>query len=144
MALRDKLAANSYPYLEPGEQIHHIFSAQTGPNPMFSALTWLISFWIKVYIVVVTDRAIVLLSASMWRPTKPRGIYKRVTRHIVLGPVSGLWGKMNIEGERFWVHKRFHKDVLAADMQLGQLGAGQPQQQWQHPQSPQQPGAQLG
>ena len=30
-----------------------------------------------------------------------------------------LWGKITVGGERTWVHKRFHKDVQAADAALG-------------------------
>lgn len=152
MALRDKLAERSYAFLEPGEQVHHVLQAQTGPNPLLGGLTWLVWFWVKTYVVVVTDRAVVLLPSSMWTPAKPRGVYKRLPRQTLLGPVSGLWAQTTLDGERFWINKRFHKDVLAADTQLGQLGAGQPQQwpqqpgqaQQQWPQQPGQPGAQLG
>ena len=41
MALRDKLAANMAGFLEPGEQIRHVFVAQRG-NPAWS----LLSYWI--------------------------------------------------------------------------------------------------
>ena len=143
MALRDKLAERSYPMLEPGEQIHHVFMAQTGPNPWLGALTNLMWFWVKTYVIVVTDRAIVVLRASTWVPSKPKAFYKRLPRVTVLGPVDGLWGKMSIEGERFYVHKRFHKDVTAADQQIAHLGAVQ-QQAWHPQQQPQQPGQQFG
>ena len=33
MALRDKLASRTQPFLEPGEQVTQIFAAQSGPNP---------------------------------------------------------------------------------------------------------------
>jgi hypothetical protein len=29
--------------------------------------------------------------------------------------VSGLWGKIELDDKRYWVHKRFHKDIEAAD-----------------------------
>ena len=150
MALRDKLAERSYAHLEPGEQIQQVFLAQTGPNPLWSFLTYLISFWVKAYVVVVTDRGIVFLKASIWTPSSPKSVVRRLPRNTVLGPLSGLWGKMTIEGQRYYVHKRFHKDVAAADvmvtggqaLQAGQWPAqppqqqAQPQQQW--PAQPQQ------
>ena len=92
--------------------------AQTGPSPLFS----LISYWIVLIaghyaIVVVTDRAIIVLDAHKWRPAKPKGLRLRGPRGTHLGPVSGLWGKVQLD-ERYWVHKRFHKDVRAADNDL--------------------------
>lgn len=117
MAIRDKLVERSQPHLEPGEQIQQVFLAQTGPNPMLGALTYLIAFWVKYYVVVVTDRGIVFLRSGVLTPSKPKSLYKRVARQTTLGPLSGLWGKMMVDGERFWVHKRFHKDVAAADGQ---------------------------
>jgi hypothetical protein len=36
--------------------------------------------------------------------------------------VSGLWGETNALGKRVWVHKRFHKDIEAADAELDAMG----------------------
>jgi hypothetical protein len=129
MALRDKLAARAQPYLQPGEQIRHVFLGQTGPSPYFALLSWLILlFGGKYYVFVVTDRSITVLRASKWMPSKPKAsgnpeaVLPRATQ---LGPVSGLWGQTNALGQRVWVHKRFHKDITEADAEVAQLG-GQP------------------
>ena len=46
-----------------------------------------------------------------------------------MGPLSGLWARTEFTGEKMWVHKRFHKDVEAADAALGQpQSPGQPTQ----------------
>lgn len=59
MALRDKLADRAQPYLEPGEQVRHVFMGQTGPSAWFAALSYLIVLIAgKYFIFVVTDRAI--------------------------------------------------------------------------------------
>jgi hypothetical protein len=120
MALREKLAENVKPYLEPGEQIHQVFVCQTGPSPYWSFLTYLVAFWVKMHAVAVTDRNIVFLRTSIWSQTKPKHVESRLPRGTRLGPLSGLWGKMELEGQKYWVHKRFHKDVAAADAELGQ------------------------
>jgi hypothetical protein len=38
--------------------------------------------------------------------------------------MSGLWGQTNALGKRVWVHKRFQKDVEAADAELAQSQGG--------------------
>jgi hypothetical protein len=118
LALRDKLRDRIQPYLEPGEEVHQVFLAQTGPSPYFA----LLSYWILLIaggyrIVVVTDRAIIVLKAGKWRPAKPKSLLRRGPRQVRLGPVSGLWAKVLL-GESCWVHKRFHKDIEAADADL--------------------------
>ncbi|CAN5798128.1 hypothetical protein BH23ACT2_BH23ACT2_19990 [soil metagenome] len=36
--------------------------------------------------------------------------------------MSGLWGQTHALGQRVWVHKRFHKDLLAADAEMAHFG----------------------
>jgi hypothetical protein len=119
MALREKLQERTAPFLEAGEQGRQVFMAQSGPSPLFA----LVSYWIVLVaghyvIAVVTDRAIVVLTASKLRPSVPKSVLLRLPRATPLGPVSGLWGKIELGGERYWVHKRFHKDIEAADADL--------------------------
>jgi hypothetical protein len=123
MALREKLEQRSAPYLESGEEVRHVFLAQGGPSPYWNFLTYFVLFWIRYRIVVVTDRAIIILNAGKLTPTKPlsegRAFLARLPRQTVIGPVSGLWGKTTFAGEKLYVHKRFHKDVNAADAEIG-------------------------
>ncbi|MEO8694955.1 MAG: hypothetical protein ABI658_15620 [Acidimicrobiales bacterium] len=121
MALRDKLAARAQPFLEPGEQITQIFPAQVGPNPWIvpafgPIIVMLLS---KMRVIAVTDRAVLVFNSSKLTP-KPTALLQRLPRQTRLGPIEGkIWGKTTIGGERTWVHKRFHKDVQAADAALG-------------------------
>jgi hypothetical protein len=117
MALRDKLAARSQPLLPGGTQIRQVFLCQTGPNPLLFILTYLIYFWIQFRIVCVTDDAIYVLRSSKVR-NAPKEVIARLPRQQQLGPVSGLWAKIDIGGERHWVNKRFHSDIEAADRGL--------------------------
>jgi hypothetical protein len=119
MALREKLAERSAPFLEPGEQVRQVFLAQTGPSPMFA----LVSYWIVLatgqrVVVVVTDRAVLVLKAGKMSPSLPKAVLARLPRATSLGPVHGLWGKVELDGQRYWVPKRFHKDIEAADADL--------------------------
>jgi hypothetical protein len=124
MALRDQLAERSGAFLEPGEQVRQVFLAQSGPSPLFVLLSyWIVLFAGLYVIVVVTDRAIVVLRASKLRPTTPKTLLMRLPRGNRLGPVSGLWGKIELD-RRYWVHKRFHKDVDAAVADLAAMDAG--------------------
>lgn len=119
MALRDKLAERTQPYLEPGEQVRHVFMGQTGPSPWFAALSWLIILFAGEYFIfAVTDRAILVMKAGKFLPSKPKSLAARLPRQTQLGPVKGLWGQTEALGKRVWVHKRFHKDIQAADAEL--------------------------
>lgn len=139
MALREKLAERARPHLEPGEQIQSIFLAQGGPSPYWILLSnWIVIFGAKYRIVVVTDRAIVLLRAGRIASTKPKKVELRWQRNVWLGQLSGLWGQVTLD-RRYWVHKRFHKDVAAADEALRAMYPQQSSQQYQQYQQPQQP-----
>jgi hypothetical protein len=124
MALRDKMAERVRPYLEPGEQLRQVFMAQTGPSPYWIFLTYLTMFWNKYLIVAVTDRSIVTFRASAFKPSfvkQPPDVH-RLDRRRTLGPLKGLWGKVELDGQRYWVHRRFHSDVAAADAELAHFG----------------------
>jgi hypothetical protein len=102
-SLREKLAERAGPYLQPGEQVQQIY------------------FAVKPRIIVVTNSRILVLPAGRMTPSKPTagGAAGVLPRQTPLGPVSGLWSATNVNGEKLWVHKRFHKDVAAADAAIG-------------------------
>ncbi|MDE9365248.1 hypothetical protein PZ938_06480 [Luteipulveratus sp. YIM 133132] len=120
MALRDKLVDRAQPYLEPGERVQAVFQAQSGPSPYWSFLTYLMFFWFQPVIVVVTDRAVVVLNAGKLRVTFPKSLRLRGPREVWFGEPSGLWGNIQLD-TKYYVHKRFHKDVRAADEALRQM-----------------------
>jgi hypothetical protein len=113
MALRDKLRERVEPLLEAGERLESAFLAQTGPSPYLSFLTWLVFFWVKYVVVAVTDRRIAVFSASMVAPAKPKALLTSYPRQELKDPGKGLWGVVELDGVRYWVHRRFRKDVLA-------------------------------
>lgn len=117
MALRDKLAERVQPLLQPGEQVQAVVPAQTGFNPM-AALVFgaIIAVLVnKYWMLVVTDRRIVVMKQSKLRMA-PKGIDRELPRATAIGPVSGLWGKSEVLGQKTYIHKRFHKDVEQADL----------------------------
>jgi len=116
MALRDNLRKRMEPLLEPGESIQTVFAAQSGINPYFYFVTWLLAFWCNYVVIAATDRRIVVAKASPWRPTFPKQIEATYPRETRIGSVSGgLWGKFELGGTRYWVHRRLRKDALAVD-----------------------------
>ena len=125
MALRDKLKERAQPLLEPGEQVQQVFPAQSGMNPNLIFVSWLFLLFNKYYTVVATDRAVVVLSASAMRPTFPKAVVMRLPRQTSIGPTSGaLWSAVNLPGmpKPVYVHRRFYKDVAAADAGSGWAG----------------------
>ena len=121
MALRDKLREKIEPQLEPGETLQQVFVAQTGPNPYWLFATYLCFFWIKYWVFAVTDRRILVFHASSAFHIKD--LSGTLPRETKFGPLSGLWARVEVDGTRYWVNKRFQKDVEAADAALVAGGA---------------------
>ena len=115
MALRDKLRDRAQPLLEPGERIQAIFLAQSGPNPGFLFLTYLMVFWTKYWVVAVTDKRIAVLRAPKMTPSKPTALAESFPRDTPLPEPGGtLWTELQLGGTRYWVHRRFWNDLREA------------------------------
>jgi hypothetical protein len=118
LAIRDKLQANAAHLLQPGETVQAVFCAQT--TSQYFAL---ISFWIIILtnayrVVVVTDRRILVCGSGRFRVTPVKDVVRELPRSTRIGPPSGLWWRSETLGQKLYVHKRFHKDVNAADAVL--------------------------
>lgn len=113
----DKIARNVQPRLEQGELLEAAFPAQGGANPNLLLLSgYVLAFWLAKYVVVaVTDRRIAVFEASPKATTKPKALIASFPRDTSLGPVSGMWGKIELGGTRYYVHRRFHGDVEKAN-----------------------------
>jgi hypothetical protein len=118
MGIREKLQERAQPFLEPGEQVQAAFPAQTGPTPWLAGAVGVLiyAFIAKYRVVVVTDRAVLLLKAGPFTPTKPKALVTRLPRSGPVGPPNGkLYAKLTLDGETHWVHRRFWKDIETAD-----------------------------
>lgn len=115
MAIRDKLRANAAPHLQAGENIQAVFCAQTTSQYFALISYWIILFTNAYRVVVVTDRRILVCNSGRLRMTPVKSIVRELPRNVRIGPPSGLWWRCETLGEKLYVHKRFHKDVNAAD-----------------------------
>ena len=117
MASSAKIGENVQPHLEPGEVLQGVFLAQGGTSPNRLLLSgYVLAFWLAKYVVVaVTDRRIAVFEASPSAPSKPKALIGSFPRDTPFGPVSGTWGKIELGGTRYYVHRRFHDDLRAVD-----------------------------
>ncbi|MGD9793870.1 MAG: hypothetical protein AB7V43_10350 [Acidimicrobiia bacterium] len=119
MAIRDKLRNNVAPHLQPGEQVQAVFGAQT-TSQYFALLSyWIIILKNSYRVVAVTDRRILVFRAGRLSTTKVTSLVGEYPRSTRIGPASGLWYKCDAFPERLYVHKRYHKDIAAADGTAG-------------------------
>lgn len=126
MAIRDKMFTKAQPYLQPGEQVQAIIGGQK-ISQWWLLLSALILLFANEYrTIVVTDRRILVLQGTKWTQTTVKGVLAELPRGIQIGPASGLWWKCTTLGEKLYVHKRFHKDVLAADTALAAMQPPRP------------------
>jgi hypothetical protein len=116
MAIRDAMRASAAQFVEPGENVQEVFGAQTASPMMAPLIGWLIVLIVNRYrIVAVTDRRILVLDAGKWSQRKALSVVTELPRETVLGPVSGLWSKIDTSDGKIYVRRYFYKDVKAAD-----------------------------
>lgn len=120
MALRDTMVEKARPYLQPGEQVQAVFGAQKISQWWVLLSVLILLFANRYRTVVVTDRRILVLEGTVMSQTKVVGVLAELPRTTQIGPPSGLWWKCQSLGETLYVHKRFHKDVVAADTMRSQ------------------------
>jgi hypothetical protein len=106
-------------YLQPGEPIQAVIGAQTA-SPYLAALTGVLVFLglNKYRIIAVTPGRIVVLDAGKVSMKKARGVVTELPRSTRLGPGTGVWHRIPAGGETLRVHRRFFKDLDAADAAL--------------------------
>ena len=116
MAIRDSMRGSAASYLAPGETVQAVFGAQTASQWMVPLTGFFLYPLINSYrIVAVTPQRIVVLDAGKWGTKKAKGIVGELPRSRRLGPGSGLWHVIPAGDEKLHVHKRFFKDLEAAD-----------------------------
>jgi hypothetical protein len=110
--LRAKLARQAVPFLEPGEQIHAVFRAQTC-FCIREAIAARCPLW---HMIAVTDRAVLVLDLSLWtcRPTRVRLRHGR-------GVYFGWSRSFTLDNQKVWVVRGFDEDVAAADAALVEI-----------------------
>jgi hypothetical protein len=124
MAIRDSMRASAAQYLQPGETIQEVFGAQTASQWLAALTGFLVFLSLNHYrIVAVTPNRIVILDAGKTSMAKARGVLGELPRSTRLGPASGLWHVIQAGDETLRVHRRFFKDIEAADSSSGSLAA---------------------
>lgn len=121
MALRDAMRESATPYLAPGEPVQAVFGAQT--RSQYLAALGGIFFFLglnRYRIFVVTPARILVLDAGPMSMKKAKGVVTELPRATQLGPTSGVWHVIPVGAEKLRVHRRFFKDIQAADAALSQ------------------------
>lgn len=124
MALRDSMRTSAAAYLQPGEPVQAVIGAQTA-SPMLAALTGVFVFLglNRYRMLAVTPNRIVVLDTGKMSMAKARGVVMELPRSTRLGPATGVWHQIPAGDETLRVHRRFFKDVEAADGGQGQAAA---------------------
>ena len=121
MAFREKLRDRAQRFLEPGETIEQAFPAQAVHPWMLTGFGILV--FSKPRDIVVTDRSILVFRQAKFSVT-PKRMLERLPRQTQLGPFNGRgsWGRIELNGQKLWIRRRFQADVKSADAALDTLG----------------------
>jgi hypothetical protein len=116
MALRDSMRTSAAAYLQPGEPLQAVIGAQTA-SPLLAGLTGVFVFLglNRYRMLAVTPSRIVVLDTGKVSMAKARGVVMELPRSTRLGPATGVWHQIPAGDETLRVHRRFFKDVEAAD-----------------------------
>jgi hypothetical protein len=116
MALRDTMRESAAPYLKPGEEVQAVFGAQTASQYVAAIGGVLFFLGLNRYrIFVATPQRILVLDAGKFSMKKAKGVVTELPRSTKLGPGTGIWHVVPAGAERLRVHRRFFKDLDAAD-----------------------------
>ncbi|OHV39005.1 hypothetical protein CC117_04310 [Parafrankia colletiae] len=78
---------------------------------------WLHMSRLQNRIIVVTDRAILVLRAGLfaWATPSAEAPLARLPRETALGPLRGPYGSLRLAGEKLWISFPARRRVAAAD-----------------------------
>jgi hypothetical protein len=137
---RDVIIVKSRPFLEPGEVVAHVVRALEGPPRWLAMILALViglgvgalirvpflgfPIVFLVYtgsyqrrIVLATDRAVLLIAGGRFR-FAPRKLLARLDVETRIGPVRGLFLRIEVAGRRLYAVPRSAAEVAAADADL--------------------------
>jgi hypothetical protein len=116
MSLRDSMRDSATPYLRPDETLHAVMGGQTASQWLVPLTGFVFFPLINSYrIIAVTSQRILVLDAGKSSMKKARGVVTELPRSTRLGPASGTWHVIVAGPEKVRVHRRFRKDIEAAD-----------------------------
>ena len=116
MAIRDSMRDSAAAFLQPGEAPQAVIGAQTA-SQYVAAFAGVVPFMglNRYRIIAVTPQRILVLDTGKWSLKKAHGIVAELPRSTRLGPPSGLWHVVPVDGKKLRVHRRFFKDIEIAD-----------------------------
>jgi len=116
VALRDSMRESAAQYLRPGEPIQAVIGAQTASQWLAALTGFFVFLGLNRYrILAVTPARIVVLDAGKTSMKTARGVVTELPRSTRLGPGTGMWHQVPAGSETLRVHRRFFKDLEAAD-----------------------------
>lgn len=114
MKIPEKIVHSAQPFLEPGETVQAAFLAQTF-SQYWMLLSYFFAYFTDAYrCIVITDRRIVVLSTHRLNATKVKDVRRVLPRTTTIDSPTGTWWRTESFGEKLYIHKRHHQDILAA------------------------------
>jgi hypothetical protein len=78
--------------------------------------TGLLLIWKATFVnVAVTDRRILVYKRGAFKAAEMKDLIGTFPRDTPFGKQSGIFGTFQLGGKKYWVHKKFRKEIEAAD-----------------------------
>jgi len=137
---REVVIEKSRPFLEPGEVVAHVVKALEGPPRWVAMILGLVigvgvsilifvpilgvPLFVLAYtsaykrrVILATDRALVIVNCGRYRFT-PCSVLARLDLETRIGPLKGLFQRIELDGRRMYVVPRSTSEVIAADADI--------------------------
>jgi hypothetical protein len=137
---REVVIEKARPFLEPGEVVAHVVKALEGPPRWVAMLLGLVigvgvsilifvpilgvPLFVLAYtsaykrrVILATDQAVVIVNCGRYRFT-PRRVLTRLDLETRIGPLMGIFQRIELDGRRMYVVPRSTSEVLAADADI--------------------------
>jgi hypothetical protein len=116
VSIRDSMRESVSSFLRPDETVQTVIGAQTASQYVAALVGPFPFLGLNRYrILAITSQRILVLDAGKMSMKKARDVMAELPRETRLGPASGVWHTIPVNGGKVRVHRRFFKDIERAD-----------------------------
>lgn len=97
-------------FLQTEDSIEAVVPCQSGLYPGLALITFL-DLWIRERVIASTPTSLLLFDRERFKPTVKTLLLQGDKSTMKVLGLRGIYGRVEVAGEKLWVHRRFFPDV---------------------------------
>lgn len=97
-------------FLQTDDRIEVVVPCQSGLYPGLALITFL-DLWMRERIISSTPTSLFLFDRERFKPTVKSLLFQGDKGTMKVLNLRGIYGRVEVAGEKLWVHRRFFSDV---------------------------------